>query len=101
LAVAQAGINFMHENFEYIEPGTNTTQKFSEYMAAAASKGSFQTGMIVGTGAKGGKPLVVPYKGNDLTGPSLKKYVLSPPLCTPSLCFQATSKVGSVWYHGT
>jgi hypothetical protein len=80
LAVAQAGINFMHDNFEYIEPGTNTTQKFSEYMAAASSKGTFQTGMIVGTGAKGGKPLVVPYKGSDLTGPSLKKSVFTSPL---------------------
>lgn len=79
MAVAQAGINFMHENFEYIEPGTNNTQKFSEYMASAASKGSFQTGMIVGTGSKGGKPLVVPYKGSDLTGPSLKKSVLHSP----------------------
>jgi hypothetical protein len=73
LAVAQAGITYMHENFQFIEPGTNKSQKFSEYMASAASKGSFQTGMIVGTGAKGGKPLVVPYKGNELSGPTLKK----------------------------
>lgn len=64
----------MHNNFEFIEPGTNTVQKFSEYMAAASTKGSFQTGIIVGTGAKGGKPLVVPYKGSDLSGPTLKKY---------------------------
>jgi hypothetical protein len=71
--VAQAGITYMHENFQFIEPGTNKSQKFSEYMASAASKGSFQTGMIVGTGAKGGKPLVVPYKGNELSGPTLKK----------------------------
>lgn len=63
----------MHNNFEFIEPGSTTVQKFSQYMAAASTKGSFQTGIIVGTGSKGGKPLVVPYKGSDLSGPTLKK----------------------------
>lgn len=73
LAVARAGIEYMHNNFEFIEPGTGTKSKFSEYIAAASTKGTYHTGIITGTGAKGGKPLVVPYKGQELTGPTLKK----------------------------
>eukprot|EP00604_Paraphysomonas_vestita_P003651 CAMPEP_0174820272 /NCGR_PEP_ID=MMETSP1107-20130205/3977_1 /TAXON_ID=36770 /ORGANISM="Paraphysomonas vestita, Strain GFlagA" /LENGTH=483 /DNA_ID=CAMNT_0016035259 /DNA_START=285 /DNA_END=1736 /DNA_ORIENTATION=+ len=73
LAVARAGADYMHNNFEFIEPGTNNKSTFAEYMAAASTKGSFETGIINGNGAKGGKPLVVPYKGSELTGPTLKK----------------------------
>jgi len=72
LAVAQAGSEYMHQNFEFID-SKGVTQKFSQYMATAASQGSFQTATINGSGAKGGKPLIVPYKGKDLSGQALKK----------------------------
>ena len=75
LAIARAGVEYMHNNFEFIEPGTNNKSSFAQYMANASSKGSYETGIIEGTGLKGGKPLVVPYKGAELTGPSLKKLV--------------------------
>jgi hypothetical protein len=64
----------MHQNFEFID-SKGVTQKFSQYMATAASQGSFQTATINGSGAKGGKPLIVPYKGKDLSGQALKKFV--------------------------
>jgi hypothetical protein len=73
LGVARAGSEYMHSNFEFVDPKTGTVQKFSEYMADAVSKGTFNSASVNGTGAKGGKPLVVPYKGKDLTGGDLKK----------------------------
>ena len=65
----------MHKNFEFIESTDSTPVKFSDYMANAGSKGSFSTGVINGTGAKGGKPFSINYKNKDLTGESLKAQV--------------------------
>ena len=63
----------MHANFEFVDPKSGKVEKFAAYMAHAASEGSFECGVIEGTGAKGGKPLVVPYKGKNLSGGDLKK----------------------------
>lgn len=75
LGVASAGIDYMHKNFEFIESTDSAPVKFSDYMANAVSKGSFFTGVINGTGAKGGKPFSINYKNRDLTGESLKAQV--------------------------
>lgn len=71
IGVAKAGINYMHSNFEFVDP-TNPASfvKFSEYMKKNFTP--FSTGTIVGT-KTGTKPnLVVPYKGKSLEGESLK-----------------------------
>jgi len=68
LASAKAGLEYMHNNFEFIRDGK--TMKIAEAMKAIT--GSFETGFI-----KGKKPkpstteLVVPYKGRQLKGDDL------------------------------
>jgi hypothetical protein len=42
------------------------------YKAKASEKGTFQVGVIQGSGAKGGSPLTVPYKDSMLSGEKLK-----------------------------
>lgn len=75
LGVAQAGLDYMHKNFEFIDPETKETTKFGDYMAknVRPSGATFKTGELQGTGTKGAKPLVVPYKGKQLTREELKK----------------------------
>ena len=73
--MANAGLDYMHANFDFIDPNTKQSYKFKDYMskfAIGTGGPSFKTGTINGTGAKGPKPLVVPYKGKNLTQDSLK-----------------------------
>lgn len=72
LNIARAGSEYMHNNFKFIDPKTKVEEKFSDYMAAASSKGTFHVGRIQGSGAKGGSPLTVPYKDKMLSGERLK-----------------------------
>eukprot|EP01114_Cavostelium_apophysatum_P017977 TRINITY_DN545_c0_g1_i1.p1 TRINITY_DN545_c0_g1~~TRINITY_DN545_c0_g1_i1.p1 ORF type:complete len:531 (+),score=139.84 TRINITY_DN545_c0_g1_i1:67-1659(+) len=68
---ASAGLDYMHENFEFIRDGK--TMKFSEAMKAF--KGTFHTGFIKGTKPKTTPELVVPYKGKQLRGEALIQQV--------------------------
>ena len=70
LGAANAGINYMHKNFEFVDPDNSANVKsFEEYMSIPAVP--YETGTVDGS-SRGGKPLVVPYKGTDLTGSALK-----------------------------
>ena len=73
IGVAKAGIEYMHSNFEYVDPkNTSSVTKFSEYMKKSFTP--FSTGTIVGSKAKDAKPqLAVPYKKEVLRGEALKK----------------------------
>lgn len=73
LGVARAGSEYMHDNFDFIDPKSGKSTKFSDYMAHVGDLGSYKMGIINGTGAKGGKPLVVNYKKRDLSGSDLKR----------------------------
>jgi hypothetical protein len=72
LGVAKAGIDYMHNNFEFVDPANpSNVVKFSEYMKQQFKP--FETGTIVGNKAKEPKPpLTVPYKGKALKGEELK-----------------------------
>jgi hypothetical protein len=72
LKIARAGSEYMHANFKFIDPKSKKEEPFSEYMAAAAQKGTFHIGSIKGSGKKGGSPLTVPYKDKKLSGEKLK-----------------------------
>lgn len=72
LGVAQAGAEYMHNNFDFVDPQTGAVSRFSQYMQAASSRGSFTSREFAGSGAKGGKPFTINYKGRDLTGDALK-----------------------------
>jgi len=70
LAAANAGIDWMHNNFEFIRDGK--TYKVAEAMKAF--KGTFQTGTIKGKNPKPDTPEYgVPYKGKTLKGDALLK----------------------------
>src|SRR5205814_412501 len=72
LGVAKAGINYMHNNFEFVDPKDSSVLKFSDYMKKQFTP--FSTGTIVGNKTKEAKPqLAVPYKGEVLRGEQLKK----------------------------
>jgi hypothetical protein len=73
LNIAQAGSSYMHENFTFVDPETKEEDNFVSYMSRAAEKGTFHIGTIKGSGAKGGSPLTVPYKGRMLSGENLTK----------------------------
>jgi hypothetical protein len=75
LGVAQAGLDYMHSNFDFIDPVSKKSSKFDQYMKdSTGPKGkSFKTGTIAGEGPKEAKPLVVPYKGKNLSQDALKK----------------------------
>lgn len=72
LGVAKAGIDYMHSNFEFVDPSNpSNVVKFSEYMKKQFKP--FETGTIVGSKSKDTKPsLAVPYKGAVLQGEALK-----------------------------
>lgn len=72
LQVANAGQDYMHKNFDFIDPTTKECTKFDDHMKNTKVNGTFKTHVVKGTGAKGGKPLVVPYKNKMLEGASLK-----------------------------
>jgi hypothetical protein len=72
LGVARAGTEFMHSAFDFVDPKTGSESNFFSYMTRASEAGSFETGVINGTGEKGGKLLTVPYKGAPLAGNVLK-----------------------------
>lgn len=62
----------MHNSFDFADPATGVITNFAEYMSKAAEYGTFHEGVIKGTGPDTGKPLVVSYKGRDLSGDALK-----------------------------
>lgn len=71
LGASNAGIDFMHKNFQFIDPNDLTKiSSFNEFMAKPAEP--FKTGVVEGV-QRGGKPLVVPYKSAELHGQQLKK----------------------------
>jgi len=73
LAVANAGVDYMHSNFEFVELNDSTkVSKFSDYLANASSRGTFHTHVIQGQGDVEPKALNVPYKGKNLQGEALK-----------------------------
>lgn len=68
LAAANAGLNYMHENFDFVRG--NQTMKLGEAMKNI--KGTFSTGFVQGTKPKPSSPeLVIPYKGRQLRGADL------------------------------
>ena len=70
LGVAEAGINYMHSSFEFVDLGDpNAVEKFDAFMQKPIKP--FETAVIEGE-QRGGKQLVVPYKGKELSGSSLK-----------------------------
>jgi hypothetical protein len=73
LGVARAGADFMHRQFDFFDPKTGQVSKFSDYMNNASSQGTFETGIIKGTGAPGGKPLTMNYKNKEMSGEDLKR----------------------------
>lgn len=71
VGASNAGIDYMHKNFEFVDPeNPSNVTSFEEYMKIPAQP--YEIGVISGE-ARGGKQLVVPYKGKDLTGEALKK----------------------------
>jgi hypothetical protein len=72
LDIARGGSEYMHNNFKFVDPVTKVEETFADYMKEFAKKGSFHVGSIKGSGAKGGSPLTVPYKGGMLSGEKLK-----------------------------
>jgi hypothetical protein len=70
--VANAGADYMHTHFDFVDPITGDVTNFNEYMNNAASMGNFHTGVIQGTSKDKGKPLTVSYHGVDLQGDALK-----------------------------
>jgi len=76
LGVANAGINYMHSNFEFVDPTDSTkAEKFDRYMASKSNmKCPWFTGVVEGTKRSEPAPRVsVPYKGGILSGETLKK----------------------------
>jgi len=68
LESAKAGLEYMHNNFEFIRDGK--TMKIADAMKNI--KGSFETGFIKGTKPKPTTTeLVIPYKGRHLRGDDL------------------------------
>lgn len=72
LKIAKAGSEYMHANFNFVDPKSKVEEPFAQYMSQFKEKGSFHIGQIRGTGAKGGSPLTVPYKNGMLSGEKLK-----------------------------
>ena len=73
LAVAEAGLNKAYEVFEFVD-SNGKSSTFAEAMAAKSSE-KFYTGFVKGEGAKSKQILEVPYKGQKLSGDSLKAQV--------------------------
>lgn len=63
LRVAKAGLEYMHANFEFIDPVTKESTKFRPYMDknVKANGATFKSGELKGTAPKSDKPLLVPY----------------------------------------
>ena len=62
----------MHSAFDFVDPVTGDVTNFATYMENASSYGSFHVGTINGTGSDAPKPLMVSYKGKNLSGAALK-----------------------------
>jgi hypothetical protein len=63
----------MHSNFEFIDPVSGASSKFSDYMARAKTVDTpYDYYEVKGTGGEP-KALAVPYKGKNLQGDELKK----------------------------
>ena len=62
LGIAKAGINYMHNNFLFVDPkDPSKVETFASYMSQPAV--GFETGEIEGT-SRVEKPLAVKYKGS-------------------------------------
>jgi len=71
LAIAEAGLKWAHDNFEFIRPEDEKTVQFSEEMRTNTKK-TFKTGVVRGTQPKPTSfEISVPYKGKDLKGDEL------------------------------
>lgn len=70
LKIAKAGLQYCHDNFEFIRDGTT----YSVGDAMKKFTGSYETGFIQGSKPKPKGPLTlkVPYNGKDLEGDELK-----------------------------
>lgn len=75
LGVANAGLSYMHNTFQFIDPlDASKVQQFSNFMENANTRGTFHTAVIEGAGAKSaGKPLSINYRNKDISGEDLKK----------------------------
>lgn len=74
LKIAQGGLDYMHNNFDFIDPITAESTKFSDYMARAKQLAPiFYPLTISGKSTAAPKTLVVPYKGKNLEGEALKQ----------------------------
>lgn len=62
----------MHSSFDFVDPVSGAVSNFAEYMDKADTYGTFHSGVINGSASKNGQPLVVNYKGRDLSGAALK-----------------------------
>lgn len=69
LKVAEAGAEFMHTKFQFIDPETKQETSFADYMSRACKK-TFHQGVIKGTGSLPSS-FTVPYKGKELRGEEL------------------------------
>jgi hypothetical protein len=73
LKISQAGLDFLHENFMFVKPGTTDAPiPFVEEMASG--KDTFNVARIDGEG-KLPSEYVVPYKGKDISGTELAAVV--------------------------
>lgn len=70
LKIARAGLQFAHDNFEYIEED-GKSDSLSNYMSRAVDYGSFGTVRIEGSRRNEGAPLQINYEGKDLQGEQL------------------------------
>ena len=69
LKIAKAGLDHMHENFQFIEEDGSSIS-FKKAMTQK-NKAQFETGVIKGTAKKPSPELKVPYKNKTLSGDSL------------------------------
>jgi len=73
LAVAEAGLKKAYEIFEYITPDGNTCS-FTDAMKKSGSN-KFSTGFVKGEASTSKNVMEIPYKGQKLSGQSLKDQV--------------------------
>ena len=74
LKVAEAGLSKAYELFEFISKDGSVTESYADCMSKKSSE-KFATGFVKGTKASKSNELVVPYKGKNLSGQTLKDKV--------------------------
>ena len=73
LKIAEAGLDYMHSNFQFIAEPNGKSISFKQAMEAKTE--GYETGFFQGTGKAANDKLTVPYKGKDLSGDELKAQV--------------------------